>query len=353
MNQVITSLIVLNYNTKNFMAELLPTLMRQTYPKNKMEIIVADNGSKDGSADYIAKNFPSVRLLRFPKNYGVADGFNRCVAKARGKYLIFVNSDTMIPPKVISLLVKKAEDTGAAIVYSLDYRPGTDLSKTTLRKADTLNIILGNSPDVIDDYDDVAFANFVCPVVNRDAVKLPLFDSEYFAYGEDLYLGFRVKLQGKKIVYGGPQTNIWHHGAGTASKNPGIAFFSERNRLINILTFFEWGTIAKISPLILSDLVLRLLYYAFVRRPRFVPLLRAVKWVSTNWDKIMRKRRSIQKERLFGDEELLKRLSYRLYGNQRIYNSKAVANMLTVVDRFMFLYCWLLGIKTYEFYRRG
>ncbi|MFN3135579.1 MAG: glycosyltransferase family 2 protein, partial [Candidatus Kryptonium sp.] len=68
MKQPKVSVIILNWNTKHFLEKFLPSVIQTNY-KN-LEIIVADNGSTDGSADFVRENFKSVKLITFDKNYG-------------------------------------------------------------------------------------------------------------------------------------------------------------------------------------------------------------------------------------------------------------------------------------------
>lgn len=89
------SVIIVNYNTKSLLKNCLASVFSHT--KNiEFEVIVSDNGSTDGSAEMIKSNFPHVILLENGKNLGFGAANNRGTALAKGKYILFLNSDTIL-----------------------------------------------------------------------------------------------------------------------------------------------------------------------------------------------------------------------------------------------------------------
>ncbi len=97
------SVIILNWNTKNFLEKFLPTVIRTNYPN--LEIIVADNGSSDGSAQFVEENFKNVKLIKFDKNYGFCGGYNRAFKFAEGDYIVLLNSDIEVPQNWLTPLI--------------------------------------------------------------------------------------------------------------------------------------------------------------------------------------------------------------------------------------------------------
>lgn len=71
------SIIVLNYNGKELLKDCFSSLSRINYPKKRYEIIMVDNGSKDGSIEYVKNFFPHIKVLALDKNYGFAEGNNK------------------------------------------------------------------------------------------------------------------------------------------------------------------------------------------------------------------------------------------------------------------------------------
>ena len=107
------SIIVLNYNGKRHLKDCFSSLMKINYPKTKHEIIMADNASSDDSIDYIRKNFPLVKIVKFNQNYGFAGGNNKAVeyVNKKCKYLVFLNNDTQVDNGWLIELVKNVKET--------------------------------------------------------------------------------------------------------------------------------------------------------------------------------------------------------------------------------------------------
>jgi len=96
MNQKIISIIVLNWNGKVYLKECLESLAAQTY-KN-FEVIFVDNGSIDGSIEYVKNNFPEVKILTLIKNTGFCKGNNEGIKISNGEYVALLNNDTKTDP---------------------------------------------------------------------------------------------------------------------------------------------------------------------------------------------------------------------------------------------------------------
>lgn len=90
------SIIIVNYNGKHFLQECLTSVFQINFPKNKYEIIMVDNDSKDDSVDYVIKNFPQVKIVQSSSNLGFAGGCNLGVKNALGEFIVFLNTDTKV-----------------------------------------------------------------------------------------------------------------------------------------------------------------------------------------------------------------------------------------------------------------
>ena len=101
------SIIVLNWNGKRYLEECLHALFTQTY--SPYEIILVDNGSHDGSVDFVAERFPAVRIIENGENLGFAAGNNVAIRVARGDYIVTLNNDTRAEPDWLEELVKVVE----------------------------------------------------------------------------------------------------------------------------------------------------------------------------------------------------------------------------------------------------
>ena len=116
------SVIIVNYNGKALLEKCLESLSKVNY--ENFEIIVVDNNSTDGSIELVTKNYPSIILLKLNSNKGFAEPNNIGAKIANGKYLLFLNNDTIVTPNFISEMVQVIEnDKKIAICQSLLLKP--------------------------------------------------------------------------------------------------------------------------------------------------------------------------------------------------------------------------------------
>lgn len=111
------SIIILSWNTKALLKQCLKSLERESKKAGEQEVIVVDNGSSDSSPQMVKKEFPQVKLIRNEENLGFAKGNNQGIKVAKGKYIMLLNSDTIVKKGVIEKLVEYLDDhLGSAIV---------------------------------------------------------------------------------------------------------------------------------------------------------------------------------------------------------------------------------------------
>jgi len=101
------SLIIPNWNGLRHLQTCLDAVLRQTYPQ--YEIVLVDNGSSDGSCEFVAENYPQVRLLRSEKNLGFAGGTNLGIRSTESDYVATLNNDTEAEPTWLEELVTAIE----------------------------------------------------------------------------------------------------------------------------------------------------------------------------------------------------------------------------------------------------
>jgi len=97
---------ILSWNRKEDLRESLIELKKTTYPN--IELIVVDNASTDGSPEMVEREFPYVKLIKMPKNIGIA-GWNIGFEKANGKYIMVLDDDSYPAPDAIELMVEEFE----------------------------------------------------------------------------------------------------------------------------------------------------------------------------------------------------------------------------------------------------
>ena len=242
--QSTVSIIVLNWNGKQYLETCLSSLERQTY--KSIEIILVDNGSIDGSIEFVKKKFPGVLILSHDKNLGFAEGVNSGIMISKGKFIATINNDAEADEKWIESLVKVIEE---------DQKIGCCGSKMMRyykrNIIDSAGIVIyqngnaydrGREEEDIGQYDiqeEIFGACAGAALYRRKMLnEIGFFDKEYFAYFEDVDLSFRLHLFGWKCIFV-PDAVVYHmHSATSRSSSPFKIFYIERNKLWNMWKYF-------------------------------------------------------------------------------------------------------------------
>lgn len=221
------SIIILNRNTKDLLQQCLKSLDQ----KVNYQIIIVDNGSSDDSVAMVKKDFPSVELVENKENLGFTKGNNSARKIAVGKYVLFLNSDTKVFPDTLETMVNFMElDKSIGISTCKVVLPNGKLYYACHRGFPTpwnsLCYFLGlpsnyngsfwptNTTHEI----DACSGTFL--LIRKDILdKIGWFDEDYFAYGEDIEMCYRVKELGFKVMFN-PTVKILHYwGASSGLKS--------------------------------------------------------------------------------------------------------------------------------------
>jgi hypothetical protein len=223
--------------------------MDQDMPRKDYEIIFADNGSEDGSVDVVQKQFPDVRLIKFDRNYGFSEGNNRAAEYAHGKYIVFLNIDTIVHQKWLSELVNAAESEKAIkACQSNMLMPWVNEFGSTKREGFPQNTYYydiscyGYTAYRIKPFQKnpkrSTFLEGGSFLIERELVKPPnyAFDVDLGLYCEDLDLALRLNILGYKTVTV-PTSVVYHFNsfamkAGSDKKSLQITVQIIRNRII-------------------------------------------------------------------------------------------------------------------------
>ncbi len=235
--RVDVSIVVLNYNTCGHLRVCLQALLADEHLD--AEIIVVDNASSDGSADMVASEFPSARVIRSAHTGGFACGNNQALRLARGDAMLLLNPDTLMPPGGIETLLdvlKRHPEAG--IVGPKLLRPDGSMHLACRRSFPTpgaafcrisgLSRLLPRTPrfgrynltfidpEVPIEVDSVCGA---CLLIRRSVVeRIGLLDERFFMYGEDLDWCLRTRQAGWTVRYE-PSVVVQHqHGAASRTR---------------------------------------------------------------------------------------------------------------------------------------
>lgn len=229
------SVIIVSWNTKDKLNDCLNSIYRQA-PKLTYEIIVVDNASDDGSAGMVKREFPEAFLLQNDENRGFAAANNVGTAVAKGRYILLLNSDTIVLDNAIGQVVSFADSyPESAVVGCKVLNPNGTLQRTCFMFPSLLNMLLsstylyklfprskffGREQMTWWDRDDVREVDVVTGcfmLVRREAVEqIGLLDERFFMYGEETDWCYRFKQAGWKVVFT-PAAEIIHLG-GESSK---------------------------------------------------------------------------------------------------------------------------------------
>jgi len=239
------AVVILNWNGLDFLRQFLGSVIGHTL-RQDTSIYLADNGSTDGSAGWVAANFSEVRIISLDKNYGFAKGYNLALAQINAEYYILLNSDIEVTPgwtepltkfldenprvaacqpKILSFLSRDHfEYAGAAGGFIDKY--GYPFCRGRI-----FNVV---EPDKsqYNDLTDVFWTSGACMAVRAEAwEKCGGFDADFFAHMEEIDLCWRFQYAGYRLTYI-PQSKVYHFGGGSLPySSPFKTYLNFRNSL--------------------------------------------------------------------------------------------------------------------------
>lgn len=229
----VLSVLVVNYNGAAHLPHCLTALAEQTYPADRFEVVVFDNGSTDGSADEAERKHPNVRLIRAGRNHGFAAGNNLAAGHARGDYWVLLNPDTLPDPFWLEEVDRAiGENPGCVIACKLVLAddPNRLNSAGLFLTRDGRGADRGFRQPDDGRYEGGGEVFAGCAAALAVPTGIELFDPDLFLYCEDLEFGWRWRKAGRRVVFA-PRAVV-RHAVGAASDSPTYWFHSERNRAL-------------------------------------------------------------------------------------------------------------------------
>lgn len=226
-----TAVVIPNWNGLNDLPKCLDSLLGQSY---KHQIIVVENGSTDGSLEFLKSNYPQVDLVINKTNLGFAGGVNSGIRKALEngyKFIALFNNDAIADKDWLKNLVYvlKANETVGIATCKLMTEDKKHLDSTgDIYTVWGLPFPRGRGEPVSDKYDnmtDVFGASGGATVYRSKMLEqIGLFDEDFFAYYEDVDISFRAQLAGWKVKYV-PNAVAYHQISATSSKIKGFGTY--------------------------------------------------------------------------------------------------------------------------------
>ena len=247
------SVIVVNWNGREHLAPLFASLRASDYPHERRELICVDNGSDDGSRDLLAADFPEVRVIALPENRGFTGGNIAGVEASRGDVLVFLNNDMRVEPDAVRRLVEAIDSDHpctAACVLSWDGTRIDFLRGTVSWEARGFQEHFGAPRTTIPtlDTDATFFPNGGAFAITRDMyARAGGFDAAFFAYYDDLDLGWGVRVAGGNIRVVRDAIVYHRHGATSAGQPMGQKrFLLERNAVWTMVKRYGDAALARV-----------------------------------------------------------------------------------------------------------
>lgn len=299
----------------------LTSLRRVRY--KPLEIIIVDNGSTDGSQEFLHNNFPNVRLINNNKNYGFAEGNNIGWNAATGDYILFLNNDTVVSPNFLEPLIedirkdatigciqpqmrvlkqKSLLDTAGSyltftgFLYHYGYRKPYDKPMYRMKR-------------------EVFSAKGACMLIPRNVLRIVGgFDDSFFIFFEETDLCHRIWLAGYTVLYE-PRSSIFHVAGGDTTNTYDRAkriYLTFKNMNYSYLKNFGTEFLLTVYPVFICFQFGLMLYFVITGNIYLVrALIRAWIWNITNIGSMLRKRHQIQHRiRKISDGKLRKHIVY-------------------------------------------
>jgi GT2 family glycosyltransferase len=297
--------VILNWNGREYLADCLDSLRGLDYPRERLEVLLVDNGSVDESAAYVREQYPEVRLIELPQNVGSCVARNLGVREAEGEYIALLDNDAHVEaewlktlvaavqadPKVVcassrlmNLAGDRVEFGGSSInFYGYGYQEGYDRGNVAA--------YTGTHPTI--------FPCIGAALIRREVyLEAGGLDEDYFIYYEDVDLGWRLWVLGYKVMYVGTAVALHkHHGTQHQMPDASRRVLFERNAMLTWIKNYDEEHLARVWPAGLLLAIERLYlmtgldpqtYRLGARAPKAAPARRQIK--GAPWFRLWRDR---------------------------------------------------------------
>jgi GT2 family glycosyltransferase len=273
------SILIVSFNTCAVLRECMESIVAAKSSLS-LEVIVIDNNSRDDSVAMVEREFPWAKIVRSDTNLGFGNANNKALEVATGRYIVLLNSDAFLQPDSLSLSISKMEANpgvglagGRLVGRDGALQPSARLFPSLLRQLIVMSGLSTRFPksrffgqadrtwadpmvDAAVDWVPGAYS-----IIRRDVLdKMPLFDSEFFLYYEEVDLCYRIRKAGYLVMYW-PEIVVTHIGG-------------ESSRQVKTLEMSSTG-----AQLVLWRMRSTLLYY----RKHMSLRTQAIRWLEVFW----------------------------------------------------------------------
>ncbi len=331
------TVVIPNLDGRDVLPDCLASLAELDYERDRLEVVLVDNGSSDGSVELVRQRFPSVRVVQHAKNLGFAAACNAGARAAKGaEVVVFLNNDMRFEQEflleLVAPIVRGECAASTAKILGWDGRTiDTSGTGTTF-----LGIAVqpGYGAPPRPEHDVPRKTLFPCGgamAIDAGVLRdVGGFDEEYFAYYEDLDLGWRMWVLGHEIHYT-PTALCYHHHSHTSKRFPPevVRLVMIRNSLYTCVKNYDDANLARVLPALFALAIRRAQLKSGLDAAPFrieaagvsstnrasagdtAPIQRmgaadliAIDDLLANWEHWMRRRREVQSRRKRGDDEI-------------------------------------------------
>lgn len=253
------SIVILNYKSKGFALNCIKSIKESDLGNLQHEIIVVDNNSQDGIREILAWQYPEVNFIQNEANLGMGGGNNVGIRRAKGKYIVVMNPDTLVFKDTFQKLFNLMEtNKNIGVAGPLQYNPDRTVQDTCYRwhglftpfyrrlplnkfhfaKKDLDRFLMKDYNKDIEREVDWLMGSFL--FCHAEALKQTgLFDERFFMYFEDTDLCRRFWKKNWKVVFY-PEAKIIHNHIRLSAKDPWYIFFTNRATRNHIYSWIKY-----------------------------------------------------------------------------------------------------------------
>jgi GT2 family glycosyltransferase len=317
-------IIIVTYNGIDYLKNCLSSLKSQTY--SNFKIIICDNASKDGTVEFLTKNYPDLTIIENGRNLGFALANNIAIDSALNQgaeYIFLLNNDAVVESDSLEKLIQAAKENdsigiiGPMVMDLKNKNIVQEIGMTCDKFGYPMPIkSLINKNQTIS---EVFFISGCALLIKKDVLqKIGRFDCSYFMFAEDLDLCWRAQLAGYKIAVN-RQSIIYHVSGGSMVGGVVMSahyktdvrriFLREKNTLRTLIKNYDSANMLRIIPFYAVLLIIESMFWFLIQKPQTgINILKAIVWNLKALPSTMRGRTIVQRLRKISDREITKNM---------------------------------------------
>lgn len=255
-DQPLVAVVVLNWKQRELTLECLKSVSGLEYPEDKLQVIVVDNASKDGSVETLREVFPKVAVIENEFNLGYTGGNNVGIRRAlhhKCEYILLLNNDVLVESNALSRLLEYAKTKPQCAFLGPLIKIREEPQKILSAGGRLVNgwraVHLGEEENTVEGFYQERDVDFLsgCALLIRMAVldKIGLLDERYYLYHEDVEWCARARKSGYSVQIV-PRAIVWHPDTHIRDDNSDfVTYYQARNNLLFVHEYFCFYTLVK------------------------------------------------------------------------------------------------------------